>query len=186
VNVVCVPFRPDTPERIANWKRTREQWAGWKIFKADSDGEFFARAQACNRAAVSAGKWKLAVFADSDLLLEHGAQATTALDVVRKTEGYAVCYDTIYYISEADSQKIRAGETPTRKMAYHKFSKTWIGMFAIHRKLWDTLGGFNEKFKTWGGEDINFVHRLDLLGAPKNRVSGGVFHLKHPLAPGAK
>jgi len=41
-------------------------------------------------------------------------------------------------------------------------------------KLWDALGGFDERFKAWGGEDINFLRRLEDAGGVKERVVGGV------------
>jgi predicted glycosyltransferase involved in capsule biosynthesis len=186
VNVVCVPYRPDTPERIANWDRTREQWEGWEVFHYDSDGETFARAQACNRAADMAGNWDVAVFADSDLLLANVSQAATALKVARKNRGYVVCYDVFYYLNEKMSRRVRKGAQPIPDMAYYSLTQIYGGMFAIHRRLWDSLRGFDERFKSWGGEDGNFLTRVDETGTRKNRVVGAAYHLKHPLAPGAR
>lgn len=186
MNVVLVPYRPDTPERRGNWKRTRAQWKGWKLHHADSDGKEFARAQACNRAAAAAGDWEVAVIADSDLLLEDVSQASAAVELSLKTEGYIVCYDWFYYLTEATSALVRAGATPTPNMADEHLTQIWGGMFAIHRKLWDAVGGFNENFKAWGGEDGNLINKLREREAVMDRVPGACYHMKHPLVKGAR
>ena len=184
--VVLVPYRPDTPERIGNWKRTRAQWRNWDLHHADSDGEGFARAQAVNRAAAAAGDWEVAIITDSDLLLDSTSQAVTACRRARKSKGYFVCYDIFYYLTEATSQLVRAGQKPRPDMAYEHISRIWGGVFAIHRELWDALGGFDERFKAWGGEDGDFLIRARGLEAVMDRVQGACYHMRHPLVQGAR
>lgn len=181
-----MPYRPDTPERIANWEITREQWKDWELFAADSDGETFGRSQALNRAAALAGDWDAIVVADADLLLEDVAQAAAALDRARETEGYIVCYDTFYYLTEENSRPVRSGVVPTPRMAYYKLGGIWGGTFAVHRTVWDSVEGFDETIKSWGGEDGRFLRQIEDQGVFKNRVPGGVYHLKHPLVEGAR
>jgi len=185
-SVVCVPYRPDTPERIGNWERTRAQWKGWDLYHADSEGEEFARAQAINRAAAAAGDWDVAVIADSDLLLGAPSQATAACKLALGAKGYIVCYDWFYYLTEATSQLVRAGEDPRPNMADEHLIGIWGGMFAIHRELWDELGGFDEGFTEWGGEDGNLITRTRELEAVMDRVKGTCYHMKHPLVKGAR
>jgi hypothetical protein len=186
MNVVCVPYRRDTEIRAENWHRTLPQWDGWDLYFSDSDGEQFSRAQACNRAAAQAGDWDAMVVADSDLLLDDPAQAVAALELARSKEGYVTCYDTLYYLDEPNSQEVRAGATPTPKMSYFHYVEIWGGMFAIHRKLWDALEGFDEvRFTSWGGEDVSLLVRLDEIEGFKGGVPGDCYHLKHPLTWGA-
>ena len=184
--VVIVPYRPDTNEREGNWKRVRAQWEGWDIHHADSDGEIFLRAQALNRAAAAAGDWEVAVIADSDLLLANVVQADYAVERARKTKGYIVCYDIFYYLTEATSQLVRAGEAPRPDMADEHLIQIWGGMFAVHRELWDALGGFSDTYPGWGGEDGNFIVRAREREAVMDRVPGACYHMKHPLVKGAR
>lgn len=186
MRTVCVPYRADTPERVANWDRTRKQWRGWQLCRADSDGETFGRSQALNRAAALAGDWEVIVVADCDLLLDNISQAEEAVELAQATKGYIACYYTFYYLTEGVSRRVRAGRVPTPEMAYYSLIQIWGGMFAIHRELWDAVGGFDEQIVSWGGEDGGFLRQLEDLGGHKDRVEGAVYHLKHPLAPGAR
>ena len=184
VNIVCIPYRSDTPERDANFDRTRAQWAGWCVLTADSDGETFGRSQAVNRAVVKAGDWDVLVIADSDLLLEDVDQASEALQRAGRHGGYVVCYDEFHYLDEGASVSVRGGLVPTPRMAYYTLTQIWGGMFAIGRELWDEIGGFDETITSWGGEDGRFLD-----GVPekrRSRVVGGCYHLKHPLVPGGR
>jgi hypothetical protein len=186
MRTVCVPFRADTPERIYNWNRTRQQWVGWDVFEADSDGESFGRSQALNRAAALAGDWEIIVVADCDLLLDDVSQAEEALELAQATKGYVVCYDVFYYLTEGVARRIRDGRVPTPNMAYYSLTQIWGGMFAIHREAWDSVGGFDERLTTWGGEDGRFLRQLEDQNVHKDRVEGACYHLKHPVVPGGR
>ena len=147
---------------------------------ADSDGENFGRSQAINRAVAAAGNWETLVIADADLLLADVREAAVALELSRITKGYIVCYSTFYYLNEAMSIRVREGREPTPSQAYYSLTQIWGGMFAIHRYLWDAIGGFDESITSWGGEDGRFLNQIDDLGAVKDRVPGDCYHLKHP------
>jgi len=41
-------------------------------------------------------------------------------------------------------------------------------------------GMFNEKFVSWGGEDMEIFYRYNRLGRMINGVSGHLFHMEHP------
>jgi predicted glycosyltransferase involved in capsule biosynthesis len=56
-------------------------------------------------------------------------------------------------------------------------------MLAVPRKLWDEVGGFDERFVGWGGEDNAFWHACTVIsGAEPARVPGYAYHLWHPAA----
>lgn len=60
---------------------------------------------------------------------------------------------------------------------------SWSCCIAIPRKAWDLLGGFDERFRGWGFEDMAFQSAACAL-AGAERVEGDVFHLWHPRTPG--
>ncbi len=188
VNTVCIPYRPDTVERIGNWQRTRQQWgAGWRVLLGDSDGTDFGRSQAVNRAAAEAGDWDVIVVADADLLLADPHQAATALSVARKTKGYIVCYEEFLYLDMKATERVRVGRVPVPDDAYYALTGIWGGIFAIHREPWEAVarvqgspGAFDETITSWGGEDGRLLRRLDDEGTHKSRVFGRCYHLDHP------
>ncbi len=190
MNTVCIPYRPDTVERIGNMQRTRGQWEGWRVIAADSDGSDFGRSQAVNAAAAAAGDWDVIVVADADLLLDSAHQAVVALDIARKTKGYIVCYDVFHYLDLKATERVRIGRVPVPDDAYYALTGIWGGIFAIHREPWDAVavvqgspGAFDETITSWGGEDGRLLRRLDDEGTHKARVRGGCYHLDHPKVP---
>lgn len=48
----------------------------------------------------------------------------------------------------------------------------------VRRGLFDRVGGFDERFVGWGGEDLDFVFRLDVVGAV-DRYGDVLLHLFH-------
>ncbi|CAN5835546.1 glycosyltransferase [soil metagenome] len=57
----------------------------------------------------------------------------------------------------------------------------WSLSFAIGRQRWDELGGFDEGFVGYGGEDTDLALRARVLGAPMAWVPGATaFHQWHP------
>ncbi|WP_273651138.1 glycosyltransferase [Cellulomonas fimi] len=48
----------------------------------------------------------------------------------------------------------------------------------VRRGLFDRVGGFDERFEGWGGEDLDFVFRLDVVGSV-DRYDDPLLHLYH-------
>lgn len=66
-------------------------------------------------------------------------------------------------------------DIPFRKRA------SWGGAFLVNRESYLHCGGENEHFYGWGPEDVERVHRLEILGHPAHRVeSAPLYHLWHP------
>jgi hypothetical protein len=58
---------------------------------------------------------------------------------------------------------------------------SWSCCFVVPRAVWDNLGGFDERFKGWGWEDMAFQSVVcGLYG--HERLDGDVWHLWHPRA----
>jgi hypothetical protein len=53
----------------------------------------------------------------------------------------------------------------------------WARSAAFHR-----IGGMDERYEGWGGEDYDFLHRLD-LEAPLDSYDDWLLHLHHPPSP---
>lgn len=58
---------------------------------------------------------------------------------------------------------------------------SWGGAFFVDKKAYIQCGGENENFYGWGPEDVERVHRLEILGHPVHRVNDKpLYHLWHP------
>lgn len=56
------------------------------------------------------------------------------------------------------------------------------GVVAIPRAAFDAVGGFDERFKGWGGEDDAMRAALETIWEPPTRI-GIAYHLWHPRPP---
>ncbi len=64
----------------------------------------------------------------------------------------------------------------------------WTCALSVARRTAQEIGGFDESFIGWGGEDIDFGFRMHAAGSPFRAMSDGVvIHWPHePLEPGAR
>ena len=54
------------------------------------------------------------------------------------------------------------------------------GAFMVDKKSYIDAGGENEKFTSWGPEDLERFKRWEILGYRVLRLNGGIFHMNHP------
>jgi GT2 family glycosyltransferase len=85
----------------------------------------------------------------------------------------------LFYLDQATSQHIQVNSR-LRACIPHSVSQNWCGgTLAIRRSAFDAIGGFDERFVDWGGEDDEFYDRCRLL----RQVTYGYLpfvHLWHP------
>lgn len=51
------------------------------------------------------------------------------------------------------------------------------------REAFEVVGGWDERFAGWGGEDVSFARALDTLWGRHTSLDGPIFHLWHPTGP---
>ena len=54
------------------------------------------------------------------------------------------------------------------------------GLVFFDKKSLAESGYYNESFRSWGHEDRELLHRMEMLGFQKKVVSGHMYHLHHP------
>lgn len=64
--------------------------------------------------------------------------------------------------------------------------KTVGGIYIISVKQYMQAGMENEHFSGWGPEDVERIHRLEILGHAVNRWPGAIYHLYHPRLNNSK
>jgi hypothetical protein len=64
------------------------------------------------------------------------------------------------------------------------FEDSWSGLngmcLILPRTAWDKVGGMDERFVGWGGEDQSFIRAVDTLWGPHKRLHGDALHFWHP------
>jgi GT2 family glycosyltransferase len=184
---LLVPRRPDGGHRDRLWAWCRGFWglAGFDIVEGlDEDGPF-NRSAALNRAAE--GDWEVAVVLDGDSYCDP-PQVDEAVKRARETGSLALAFSHRLHLAQAGTERVinhKGGsldryimrtQGPDDKYRYVS------GCLAVPRELWDAVGGFDERFKGWGGEDDAFFAACTALSghdARQDPVSGPLWHLWH-------
>ena len=178
--VALAPRRADNGRRDQLWKWARAQWP-WEIFEGESPPGPFNRSAAINDAARRAGDWDIAAIIDADTVLPHRQLLEGAQLAAR---GRAVLPFTHYCLlgrRETDAL-LRGGELPATAAKTTIRANRWSGCVLVPRELWESVGGFDERFVGWGGEDIGFAAALLARGSVA-RIPGNLFHLWHAHSP---
>lgn len=186
---VLVPRRSDGGGiRDQTWTWLAARWAaerpGYRIVEGhDDDDGPFNRSRALNRAARQAADADVLVVADGDSFTE-GSQLADAVDRAVATGQITFAYDRFCYLSRAGSVKIMGGFRGMWE-PFVEFTMTGTCSSAVvtTRALWDQVGGFDETFVGWGGEDVAFSLACQTFGGGLQRIPGPVWHLWHPPAP---
>lgn len=174
---MLVLWQPGDPWRERLWAFCRSRWEdlGLRVVEGRSARGLFA---ARNEAARAAGAWDVALFADADIALAVPQQALEALE--RAAEGgYVAAFTTLAALSEAGTRAILAGAGFEDAEAEKTHHGSWVGCFAIGRPLFDELGGYDERFAPYSGQDVAIIQAAATL-ARLERVPGLAVHLWHP------
>jgi hypothetical protein len=185
---VLVPRRPDNGQRDKLWQFVREAfWRPWHSMRIVEGPHLqgpFNRSAGVNLAAQLAGNWDVAVIADSDSYAPF-EQILTACAKARLTGKLVAAFDRVIEVSEAATNEIMwHGDllNVTDGNIRTKDHLTQSTMLAVPRTLWETVGGFDERFRGWGGEDNAFWHACKVIAGPPLRIDGPAYHLWHPPA----
>jgi glycosyltransferase involved in cell wall biosynthesis len=178
--VVIVLWRPGDPHRERIWKLARRCWkdAGLDVVEADDPRGLYA---ARNTGARNSGNWDVAIFADADILLHDYGRAVQALGIAANGGSYVCAYSELEVLDERETKWIRRHADIERRSRAPGvvFTGSWVGCYAISREFFDELGGYDERFYPYYGQDAAIVHAASTLGRLE-RVPGVAYHLWHP------
>jgi hypothetical protein len=193
--VILVPRREDNGPRDRLWAVCKARWravaSGWPIFEGHHTGGPFNRSAAINAAARAAGAWDVAVIIDADVMLDIRqvkAAVSTAARTGRVTWAHREWRElTKDATEEVVSGRIDVAAPDISAQLVDGIRKqnpiSWSCCIVVPRAVWDALGGFDERFRGWGGEDTAFAAAVQGLHGHE-RIEGPVWNLWHPRKPG--
>jgi hypothetical protein len=186
--VILVPRRADNGHRDRLWGWVRAWWERelpeLRIVEGIHEGGLFNRAAAVNAAARKAGKWDVAVVIDADVICdpEHVREAIAM--AAASGNRLVLPFDRRHNLTPRGSEKIRAGDRGSWKRYIGRtYTQMCSSCVMVPRPLWDTVGGFDERFEGWGFEDSAFAAASETFGQPLHMIEGELWHLFHPTAP---
>lgn len=189
--VIIVPWRPGVAEREDSWRFTRRWWErfGYPIFEVEHAGpEPFNRAWCLNEGARRAWPWDVALMIDADVLEDRDEQVTQAVITAWETGSFTVGHTAGRDLDEKGTKWVldrQAFDWHKRVSEVREVCDSRVN--AIRVDLFERLGGFDERFRGWGHEDVAFTAAAQLAGGPIQRVAGSSWHLYHaPMLPQSK
>jgi len=192
---LIVPRRSDGGHRDRIWEFCKRSWTeqrpDWKIAEGKHENGPFNRSAAINRAAR--GRWDVAVILDADTVVDV-VSIEKAIARAHETGRLVLPFHMRCMVSKRGTEEILRGRRGSWERliqarqvpsdAYEYIS----GCQVVPRELWDAIGGFDERFEGWGGEDDAFhAASIALSGhdARTDRLRGKAWHLWHERSPDA-
>jgi N-terminal domain of galactosyltransferase len=184
---VLVPRRLDLGWRDKSWAYLRHAYwnfqPGYRIVEGYHHEGPFNRSAAINTAANIRYWDDVAVVADSDSFVSED-QLTQAVRIASQTGKMVSPFTFVVQLSQPCTENLVAGGVLTLRNleAEHVRTKpieTQSNILVVPRKLWDEIGGFDERFVGWGGEDNAFWRACQIRRKEVIRLPGACFHLWH-------
>lgn len=190
--VICVPRRAGDPRRDRTWEFVRAHWSslGWPIIEGHHDDGPFNAAAARNTAARLADEtgcgsceepWDVAVFIDADTVMFDHEPVKRAVARAHATGKLIRPYRHYRMTDEAQADAIMAGHRPSGATRRLPPVHAHGGVNVVPRSLWETVGGYDERFRGWGSEDTAFELACRVLGGFE-QGTGEVWHLWHAIS----
>lgn len=182
---IIVPRLADGGERDRLWAYCRRHWEAelpaLEIVEGHHEGdEPFNRSAAINRAAE--GEWDVAVVLDSDSIVDRD-QVLAGVELAAKSGELVLPFTNRNMVSEDGTKQILGGYRGSwRRWAKHRERDRVSCCVVVPRALWDAVGGFDERFEGWGGEDEAFEAACRALAGTR-RLPGDLWHLHHAPSP---
>lgn len=166
---VCVPWRPGDATREDAWARVYGNGFPYPLFTGDSDpSKPFNRSAARNAAAEAAGDVDVYVFNDADHAMS------------RQQARFAVEWAYSWNVGVHPYTRVVVEDLADGRQWDSRFDRSYTsGNVVVPRRLFEAVGGWDERFERWGHEDIAFAKMLVLLGGPLTYVPGPVLVFDH-------
>jgi predicted glycosyltransferase involved in capsule biosynthesis len=175
-----IPFRAKA-NREASLDRVVEHLAPMvdQVVVCDDGGDPFSRGASINAGAEEAAADTF-VICDADLLVPE-RQLLQALNLGFE-DGMVMPFNEYRYLDKADTRRVQDGADPSMSML-PKFvmSNSVGGCCVIDSFAFWAVGGFDPRFRGWGGEDRAFHSAIDTMVGNVIRIDGPAYHLWHPV-----
>lgn len=183
--IACSPYIGgcDFREIARQYVDSFYQSLGFKTYYGTHDGNIFNRSAAKN-AAVKYGlsqnpDAKAIIIFDSDTFLADSNSLLEAVSIAIENDEIVIPYTEHHWIYESEIGKVFDGS----RYSYHKgISGLTGGCIVVPVTIWNEVGGFDERFISWGGEDRAFYFACNTMRGNKEsiRLPGKSFHIYHP------
>jgi hypothetical protein len=198
---LLVPFRADNPYRAKVWQWLMRYWEHElpeaELIVCTDDRRPFCKTGALNR-GFEKTKGDIIVLLDADCYI-RGQVIRDCAGKIRSSRRrgiplWYVPYRRFYRLSETAGKRLMASDPadPVRfpdPPAYDDVEQPeiaatghWWGALIqiMPREAFAKVGGMDERFRGWGGEDVSFMIAVDTLYGKHKTSNNPVCHVWHP------
>ncbi len=189
---LVAPYR-ETPVRKPLWDWCRARWDSepWLyLLCGETSDEPFNRSATVNmlvRGGVRMyGRPDWLIVADADTAIGPNL-AEVMGRVAGVPDGWYIGYEEGRYLSLTESTTKRLIRSDPGGPIIEPGGRdlrmsitSYSGCLVVPFEAFETVGGFDERFRTWGEEDFAFMWALDTLYQKHDRLPGFAVHLYHP------
>lgn len=198
---LLIPYRKSDKQRdlVLKWllKYWKAELPDAEIIIGRSKSKIFSKTEAFNDAArKSTGK--VLVLLDADAYISGKVLDRAATRILDELDNHLwyVPYRKLYRLNRFATNLIiysdpanpfRVPSPPPKNYLEDNGDKAGYGhrygamVMEFPREAFDILGGFDERFKGWGGEDVAILRALDTLYGKHKITNNDVLHLHHPV-----
>lgn len=195
--VVCIPWAGGDEDRTKSFEYVTAYYRSLgAVMAAGGDGGtgWVNRARCRNNAAEAAMRTydpDVLFFADADTFVPP-EQFYAACHAAAFTGQGILAFGDYYKVSKPESRRTKASRLGYRPATSGLSPRSWhsSGAFAITPAAFQRVGGYDERFESWGGEDRAFWLACRTLLATDlpalngvHRLPGPAWHLWHELSP---
>lgn len=188
VSIVVPTSFGGCPYREAAWRFVKARMAKlydwWEIVEVDGCDGTFSKARMANQ-GVSRAKGSIVVVMDADVVIDDQA-LLDSVDAVLHGAKWAIPHRDVWRLTEADSAYFMEHGKTVQFPEFDRKPYAGVeggGAFVMTRANYAAIGGMDERFEGWGGEDLAFGWcARSFFGAP-HRAATPLIHLWHPSQP---
>lgn len=184
---VLVPFKGDNGHRDRVWAWVKKRYEllmpETEICIGSYEQTPFSRSAAINAAAKIASR-DIFLISDADIIFDPG----DLIECIKLLSYYAwvIPYSECHMLTEQRTNLLlqedcRIEMNKTNHEIENIKNSSYGGICIVPRLYFENIGGFDEKFKDWGGEDDAFQLAMDTMCGPHHRINTRVWHLWHPV-----
>ncbi len=130
------------------------------------------------------------VHADPDSIVNL-ANVLEAVKLAGDADGLVVPFDRYYYLTEDATDRLLGDEEHDPESINLDVAENiehsgpgGVGNCTVYsRATWQIVGGYDERFGLWAGDDAAFAFATGVLVAPQRRLTGAAVHLWHEPHP---
>jgi hypothetical protein len=191
---LIIPFRDDDGSRTAVKDWIVARWAHFLpeaeiIVQGDDGGTPFSKTLAVNRAFARSGGEVIGML-DADVWVdaEHTREAVEL--IARGQARWVKPANKVFRLTKAATERLLA-RPPATAFPQHgrddveSVRKIW-GLFHLFpREAFEAIGGYDPRFRGWGGEDTAAIAAMDTLWGEHTMLVHPLYHLHHPTRTNA-